>query len=234
MKQSFLLCLLLLGIGFSACKTDPIIPDGVVIDPNNPNNPGSENLCMDGEISFQYEIDPMMVSNCAFSGCHDAITAEDDIILDSYTNIIKEVTPGKPNKSELYESITDNGEDIMPPSPYAPLSGEQIALVKKWIEQGALNTNCGTPCDPTESTFAATIFPLNQQFCFGCHNDNLASGNVNLKDYNNILPYITDGSYLGSIEHLSDFANMPPSGGKMSDCRINQIKKWIDEGAQNN
>ena len=232
MKQYHFYALLLLGFGFFSCTTTPLLPDGAFVDNSGGGN--VDNVCPQGVISFQYEILPMLVSNCAFSGCHDAITAEDGIVLDSYNNILKEVTPGKPNDSELYESITDNGDDIMPPPPYPPLSNQQIALIRDWINQGAQNTTCGTPCDPNESSFAAAILPINQQYCVGCHNDNLASGNINLKDYDHILPYVLDGSYLGSIEHAAGYSVMPPSGGKLSDCVITQIKKWIDEGAQNN
>lgn len=219
------------------CTTDPIIPNGGIPDPNQniPPNPGDTDPCPTGTISFQYEILPMMLSNCAFSGCHDATTAEDDIVLDSYDNIMKEVTPNDINDSELYESMIETDpDDIMPPPGYATMTTEQIALVRDWINQGAPNTMCGTPCDSTQSSFSIDIFPLVQNICVGCHNSGFTLGNVNLENHTEIIPYITSGSFLGSIEHDVNYSNMPPSGGKMSDCNIAQIQKWIDEGALDN
>jgi len=221
-----------------SCTTDPIVGPNTII--NNPpippvQDPGQENLCAEGIISFQHQVLPIMVSACAYSGCHDAITAEDDVVLDTYENIRKEITPGYPNDSELYESIVENDpEDIMPPPPASPLTKEQISIIYDWIMQGAENTNCGTVCDPNQSSFAQDIFPLLQDYCIGCHNSARTDGNVNLENYNEIIPYVDNGSLIGTIQHAEFFIAMPPSGSKMSDCRVAQIEKWIAEGAENN
>lgn len=90
-------------------------------------------------VCYKTEIEPIIQSNCAMSGCHDAATAEEDIVLDSYENILKIVKPGKPNSSELYEVLTSGGEKAMPPSPKAPLNSEVVASIRLWILQGAKN-----------------------------------------------------------------------------------------------
>ena len=220
---------------FFACTSDPIAPPGGIPGPPPIQDPGDENLCDEGIISFQHEILPIMVSSCAYSGCHDAITAEDDIILDSYDNIMKEVRPGDPGDSELYESITENeGDEIMPPPPPSPLTSEQISTIREWILQGAHETDCGTPCDSTQSSFAANIYPLLNSYCIGCHNSTRADADVDIDSYEKILPYVENGVLMGTIRHDQFFAPMPPTGSQISDCRIAQIQKWIDEGAQNN
>ena len=106
-------------------------------------------------ISFQHEVLPIMISACAYSGCHDVISAEEDIILDSYEQVVRIVVPGKPDNSELYEYIvTPDGDDIMPPPPANPLTRKQIDVIREWILQGAENTTCGTSCDSNQTSFS--------------------------------------------------------------------------------
>lgn len=201
----------------SSCTSDPFLPDSGECPPNL--------------ISFETQILPIISSNCAFSGCHDAETAEDGVVLDTYDKIMKEVKPGDPNDSELYESITDEPDDIMPPPPYNPLSQSQIRLIYDWIMQGAHNITCETECDTSIVTFSGVVFPILQNQCVSCHTDNLASGNVNLSTYTHIKSYVDNGSLIGSIEHTGGFSIMPPSGLKMNQCDIDKINIWIEGGA---
>jgi mono/diheme cytochrome c family protein len=235
-KTKYYLAVLALSLAL-ACTTDPIIPADYVID-NPPvipvQDPGIEDLCEEGIISFQHQVLPIMVSACAYSGCHDAATAEEGIVLDTYENIRKEVKPGDPNDSELYESITDDEDDIMPPPPAERLSSEQLAIIKKWIEQGAEETTCGTACDPTSSSYKVDIYPVLKNYCVGCHSVARADGNVKLDSYDDVVYYANNGTLLGTIRHDDYYVAMPPSGSKISNCKINQIEKWIAEGAKNN
>ena len=222
----------------SACTSDPIIPNTFVID-NPPiipvQDPGNDNLCVEGVISFHHQILPIMVSACAYSGCHDANTAEEGIVLETYEDIIKEVTPGDPGESELYESITeDEGDEIMPPPPSSPLTRLQINTIRQWILQGAKNTDCGTSCNPDAASFKNDVLPILQDYCIGCHSSARSDGNVNIESYDQVLPYVGNGTLIGTIKHTEFYPVMPPSGSKISDCRITQIEKWIAEGAKNN
>lgn len=216
------------------CKTDPIVPAGGI--PADPavQDPGSENLCAASIISFQHEVLPILISSCAYSGCHDAASHKEGVVLDSYAKVMRTVNPGKASRSKLYRSITSGGEEFMPPRPAAPLNADQIATIRDWIDQGANNTDCGTPCDAGKSSFAADIFPMLQNYCVGCHSSNRTEGNVNLGTYQNIRRYAESGALIGTISHDAYYPAMPPSGSKLSDCRITQLKKWIDEGMQNN
>ena len=228
-----LLCAMIIG-----CTSNPVAPEGgFPVDSLPPpiQDPGVENLCAEDIISFQHQVLPILVSSCAYSGCHDAQSAEDGIVLDSYENVIKEVKPRDPGDSELYESITETDrDDIMPPPPAAPLSNSQIGLIRNWILQGAENTDCGAPCNPESSSFANIVFPLLQDYCIGCHNTNRMDGGVDISTYNQILPYVNNGSLIGTIKAEQYYPVMPPSGSQLSQCRITQIEKWIAEGAQNN
>ncbi len=232
LDELLVMCILLI---FIACKSDPVIPDGGLPPEPPVQDPGLNNPCEEGEISFQHQVLPIMISSCAYSGCHDPASAEDDIVLNNYENVRKEVSPGNANNSELYESITESdSDDIMPPPPAPRLTSAQIGIIRDWINQGAKNTDCGAPCDPEASAFAADILPMLQNYCIGCHNASRSDGGVNLESYDKVIPYVEDGSLIGSMKYEVSFAPMPPSGSRLSDCRIAQVQKWIDEGAQNN
>jgi hypothetical protein len=103
-------------------------------------------------VDFAKQIQPIFDRNCALSGCHAADTASGSMILDagvSYANIVnvtssevapeKRVAPGDSASSFLYEKLTQaqprSGGQM--PLGSNPLPGDQIALIKAWIVQGA-------------------------------------------------------------------------------------------------
>ena len=100
----------------SACTHDPVIPDSP-------------------EVSFSEQIQPIIVSNCARSGCHDG---DEEFSLQTYEEIAGKVKSGDARKSEIYKAMTALwGESAMPPD--GPLSDQQINLIYAWIMQGAKN-----------------------------------------------------------------------------------------------
>jgi len=201
-------------------------------------DPTPVNPCDPDTVYFVNDILPLIQSSCALSGCHDPATAQDGVILNNYQNIIQtgDIQPGDPDNSELYENLIETDPDkIMPPPPRSPLTATQIALVRKWILQGALNNSCdGGPCDTLNVTFSQTIAPLIQNRCFGCHSGSTPQGNVSLDGHANIATYAASGQLLGAISHAPGYAPMPQNGMKLTDCQISQFRKWINDGAPNN
>lgn len=93
-----------------------------------------------------------------------------------------------------------------------------------------------SPCDDVNVTFSGTVKPI-LQTCQTCHsNSNSVSsgGGVRLQDYNDILDYVKSGKLMGSVSHSQGFIPMPDGGGKIPDCEIAQLQKWIDNGTLNN
>lgn len=227
-------CLLLLFV--SACTTDPIVPAGGIVEDPPVEDPSETNPCPEGVVSFQYEILPIMVSACGYSACHDRASHREGVILVDYASILREVRPGDAARSKLYKSITEdpNDEDFMPERPATPLTSDQTRLIRDWINQGAENTDCGTPCDPTQISFSNDIFPILKSYCVGCHGDNRADGGVNLSSHARILTVVNNGSLIGAMKREISFAPMPPLGSYVSNCRIAQIENWIAAGALNN
>ncbi|WP_406566158.1 PSD1 and planctomycete cytochrome C domain-containing protein [Dyadobacter linearis] len=102
----------------------------------------------DGEVSYNFDIRPILSDKCL--ACHgpDANKREAglrlDIAEDAY-KALKEspgmhgIVPGKPALSEVYLRITTSDTSLlMPPkSSNLRLTGEEVELIGKWIEQGA-------------------------------------------------------------------------------------------------
>lgn len=253
----------LILLGNSACKhdvlfsdMDPMINpmDSTITNPmdtttTNPvdttttMDPGTSGIMCDPDtVYFEQDILPILVTNCAYSGCHDVASASDGIILNNYTNVIGtgSVTPFDLNDSDLYEDITETDQDkVMPPPPNSTLSTAQINTIAKWIQQGAQNLTCdgdtdGATCDTLDISYAGIIAPLLQTHCLGCHSAASASGGIILEGYNNANTYAMNGRLYGSVAQLNGFSPMPQGQGQLPACDIAQLKSWIDAGAPNN
>jgi hypothetical protein len=187
-------------------------------------------------VCFESEILPLFQSNCAKSGCHDAATHTEELILDSYANIIrKDIVPGKADNSKLYRVLFETGKDKMPPAPNADLTIAQKALIGKWINEGAKNTtNCNNTCDSNQFKYSANISIIINSYCTGCHSGTAASGNIDLSTYNTVKIQATNGRLVGAVTHAAGYSAMPKNANKLSDCQITQIKKWVTAGALNN
>jgi len=239
-----LLFALMILMSLNACVHDPWIvepdpSDTIPSDTLPPADTTSWHGCSPDTVYFAREILPLLISNCAISGCHDAVTHEEGINLTTYEKVIQTgmVKPGKPIESKLYKSITETDPgDIMPPPPAPPLSAQQIALVRKWIEQGAKNLACedGPVCDTAAVSYIQVVLPILQRECVGCHTGNNPGGGIKLNTHEAVQVVALNGQLYGSINHAAGFAAMPPSGNKIPDCEIRKIKAWIDTGALNN
>jgi hypothetical protein len=108
-------------------------------DPTHPRDPDT--------VYFESDVLPILRASCAkpphaAMQCHDD-NAEEDVRLDSYAAVMASdvITPFDPEESELYKKITETDEEKrMPPSAAGDpaLSSEQIAIIQKWITQGAV------------------------------------------------------------------------------------------------
>jgi hypothetical protein len=194
-------------------------------------DPITVSTCDPDTVYFQNSILPLVVSSCATTGCHDQASHKDGVILTDYASIIKtgEIKPGDPNDSELFETLTDDGDDLMPPPPFDPLNSEQIQLIRTWIEQGAKNNSCIDGCDTTTVTFAGQIWPMMESYCTGCHSASAPGGGIVIADITDMVSLAENGSLMGSVRWEAGYAKMP-TNQQLSECSINQLQKWIDDG----
>lgn len=79
---------------------------------------------------FKNILEPKCVS------CHNANLAEAGIRYDTYAQTILTVDKTTPTQSLLY-TVVLSGE--MPLAPLQPLSNQEVAIILKWIQDGALN-----------------------------------------------------------------------------------------------
>ncbi len=93
-------------------------------------------------VSFGQQIAPILLKHCA--GCHGASEPKGDYRLVNYQTLLKPgesgsapITPGRPDQSELYRLISSSDADERMPREGDPLSADQIALVRRWIEEQA-------------------------------------------------------------------------------------------------
>ncbi len=85
-------------------------------------------------------------------------------------------------------------------------------------------------CDTANPTYTATIQPMINQNCIGCHGSSSPSGGVSLTSYEQVKAVATKGSLEGTMNQSGGYAVMPPAG-KLDTCKLNQVAKWIRNGA---
>jgi hypothetical protein len=213
---------LLVATAIFSCTHDPFNFGEVIITEN----------CSPDTAYFVNDVFPIINSNCAISGCHDAITSEEDIDLSSWDAIYYggTIDPGNAGNSDLIEAITDDGDDRMPPD--GELTSAQIDIIALWINQGALYNECIGDCDTTVVTYSGSIAPLLSANCIGCHSGTSPSGGVDLSSYANVVVAVENGTLYGAVNQDIGYVSMPP-GTKLSDCKIDLIRIWIENGYPN-
>lgn len=234
MSNRFKALLGLITVALIGCVHESLVPpaDGVPIVVDGPCDPGT--------VYFQEEVLPLIVSNCAQSGCHDAASAEDGIVLDSYANILYGddddlVVPGQPGSSELLEVMLDTDPDKrMPPPPAEPLDAAVVDVITQWISQGALNLSCSDACDTVDFSWSGRILPLFELQCNGCHGGPNPNAGLSLSDHSQAVTAVNYLSLMERVQHLEGFNAMPPSGSGLSDCEIAALEGWIANGMPEN
>lgn len=99
-------------------------------------------------VEFNRDIRPILSDNCVFCHGPDKNKRQADLRLDTEAGLTGEpsdpakprpVVSGKPDQSELIRRITSpDPEQVMPPTDSGKqLSPRDIALLKRWVEQGA-------------------------------------------------------------------------------------------------
>ncbi len=83
-------------------------------------------------------------------------------------------------------------------------------------------------CDSANPTYTNNIAPLINQSCIGCHGSSGASAGVSLTTYDLVKAQAVKGSLMGTLKQ-NGYSLMPP-GGKLSDCKLSQVDKWIRNG----
>lgn len=93
-------------------------------------------------VSFYKHIRPILQANC--TGCHQPAKAKGDYIMTDFAKLLaggeegSAIVPGKPEQSNLLKVSMPNAEGKVEMPPKGdPLHESQVALIKKWIAEGA-------------------------------------------------------------------------------------------------
>ncbi len=118
------------------------------------------------KITFDQHILPIFREKCG--SCHNANDKKGDLVLDNYGLAMQggasgEVvrTDGDASQSQLYLVIAHLSEPKMPPQ-QPKMPDEQLTLVRKWIEGGALE-NAGSKAKPKKNAAMAKVEISNQR-----------------------------------------------------------------------
>jgi hypothetical protein len=95
-------------------------------------------------------------------------------------------------------------------------------------------------CDTAGTiSFSQQVNPIITTFCgstggsaSSCHGSSSASG-IPLVSHLDVSNSASD-NLMDAIRHINGASAMPKGGGKLDNCRIATIQKWIDEGKLNN
>ncbi len=230
--RTTIVLLIVMAIACTHKKNTPVPASTTTGNNGGGNNPVDTGIC------FTRDILPIFTGNCTGAGCHNGVDKADGYVLTTYENIInsKEFVKGNASETKLYDAITEtNISERMPLSPNPPLSSAQIALIGRWINEGAkYSDNCGTLCDSNNFTYIAVIKPMMDNNCKGCHNSANASKGIALDSYAGIKDATLNGKMLQAIRHEAGVAAMPVGGAKLSNCQIAQVQKWAAIGAPEN
>jgi len=214
---------------FFACSSDDSPEPDVPIDPTQYTF--SEN-CSEDSVYFVNQILPIMVTYCANSGCHDPVTSEAGLNFTTYTGITQGnlIVHGSPAQSLIYQRITSTNPLLkMPPEGNAQPEERHIELIRKWIEQGGRNNECGESCSTEGITYSTHVREIIADHCSGCHGGNNPEGGILLMSYEQVKFIGEIGMLVGTIQKQLGFIPMPLYG-KMSDCKIDQITAWVNAG----
>src|SRR5208283_3788536 len=109
--------------------------------PVRADQPGQKDL--PAHVSYFKHILPIFQLHC--QGCHQPAKPQGDYIMTDHASLLKAgekeqpgVVPGQPDKSMvIQELLPRDGKPPAMPKGKDPLTDHQVALIKKWITQGA-------------------------------------------------------------------------------------------------
>ena len=127
---------------------------GTMLNPGFGGGP-VEQVTKAGKVSYYQQVRPIFQANC--QGCHQSAKASGDYRMTSFATVLrggasgpKAIVPGRPEKSYLVEMITPTGGKAEMPQGNPPLVSRDIELVRRWIQEGAVDDTppgAQQPCD---------------------------------------------------------------------------------------
>lgn len=102
-----------------------------------------------------------------------------------------------------------------------------------------LNTKGVDPniCRADENTpisFKNDVMPIIKRECLQCHDSKNHFDGLVFETYQQVYSISSSGEFYSSIISINGYLPRMPKGGKLSDCELSIIKKWIDQKMSDN
>ena len=191
------------------------------------------------KVSYYKDVRPIFQQHC--QGCHQPAKAQGGYVMTGFADLLKKsdkdvagVIPGQPDKSGVYQQITpQGGKPPAMPRQSDPLSGRDVAVIKKWIEQGATDdtpASAKTKLVDVDNPPVYSLPPVITGLAYSPKGEYLAVGG-----YHEVLVHKGDGTGLvarliGLSERIESVAFSPDgkwlavAGGDPG--RVGEIQLW--------
>ena len=184
-------------------------------------------------VSYFHEVVPILKRSC--TGCHHPAKLKGELDLTTYESFKKggkhgaSFAPGDPDKSRVIEEIS--GEEPNMPKEGDPLSKEEIALIERWVKEGAKDD---TPANANSFKLSSppvyAALPVISAMAFSPEGDVLA-----VSAYHEVILHKDDGSAMigrlvgeaprvESVVFSPDGKELAVSGG--APARFGEIQIW--------
>jgi WD40 repeat protein/mono/diheme cytochrome c family protein len=190
-------------------------------------------------VSYYKDVRPIFQQQC--QGCHQPAKAEGGYVMTSHGDLLKKtdndytgIMPGNPKESEVYQQIiSHSGQKPAMPRNKDPLSDRDVALIKKWIEQGAKDDTPASAKLPLVDADHPPVYvaaPVINALAFSKSGDLLA-----VSGYHEVLLHKADGTgmvarLVGVSERIQSLAFSPDgkwlavTGGNPG--RFGEVQLW--------
>jgi predicted CXXCH cytochrome family protein len=215
-------------------------------------------------VDFAKDIQPLLEKSCL--KCHNPAQAKGKLLLDTREHALKGgengpvILPNQSAKSTLIHLTARLVEDSeMPPiGKGEPLTKEQVALLRAWIDQGVkwpeqitlvyneatdLKTDVPLPAPAARRVdFVKDIQPIFAGYCYDCHGEKkqeaqfrLDAKEIALKG-GDLGPAIVPGKSAASllvqaVAGVKPDLVMPAKGDHLTPEQVGLLRAWIDQGA---
>jgi WD40 repeat protein len=189
------------------------------------------------QVSYYKQIRPLFQAKC--QGCHQPAKAKGKYIMTAFEHMLKggsskdiAIVPGKPAESNLLALITPIDGEAEMPQKAPPLHSTEIALIEKWIKQGAKDDtpeNAKQRIDKDHPP-VYTRPPVISSLDFSPKGDLLAISGfhevllINTKDWSQVGRLIGVAQRIESVSFSPDGTKLAVSGGLPA--RMGEIQVW--------